>query len=208
MESIFSYICEHAHHAPWIIFLLLLLAGLGIPISEDVLLLGAGALASTCIPDHTLRLFTWIFLGCILSAWETYWIGRLLGPKLYEIRFFKLLINPHYMGLLSYYYAKFGIFTFIVGRFFPGGIRNALFLSSGITKMPFPLFALRDGIACFISTNVLFHLGYKFGQNLDTILFYFDRYTEWFLAIIGSLLLIGGVIFWYLKKKDSKNHFD
>ena len=86
MESFFSYICENADNAHWIIFCLLILSGLNIPISEDILLLGGGAIASTCIPDHALRLYLWIFFNCLLSAWEMYWLGRSSGaPPLSDL---------------------------------------------------------------------------------------------------------------------------
>ena len=200
MEVFFSYICEHANHAHWIIFCLLLLAGLNLPISEDIMLIGGGAIASTCIPDHALRLYIWIFLGCYVSAWEAYWIGRKLGPRLYHIAFFKSIVTPHRLGVLRHYYAKFGIFTFIVGRFIPGGIRNALFMSSGLMKMPFHLFILRDGVACLISSSVLFSIGYRFGQNLDLLLYYFHRYTYGFLAFFLTLALAGFIYLWHSRR--------
>jgi membrane-associated protein len=205
MESILFYICENAYHAHWIIFCLLLLAGLNVPISEDIMLIGGGAIASTCIPDHAVRLFIWIFLGCYISAWEAYWIGRLLGPKLYDIRLFNHIITPHRMDVLRHYYAKFGVFTFIVGRFCPGGIRNALFMSSGLTKMPFSLFILRDGIACFISSNVLFQIGYKLGENVDVFLPYVKKYSEGFLLIVVTLTLLGFGYSWYKHTYSKEN---
>lgn len=197
MESFFSYICENVHLAPWIMFSLLLLTGLSVPISEDILLLGGGAIASTCMPDHALLMYVWLFLGSYLAAWIAYWIGRMLGPKLYQIRLLKSIVTPHRLDVLRYYYAKFGIFTFLVGRFCPGGIRNALFMSSGLTKMPFYLFILRDGLACMISTLTLFFIGYKFGEHLDLILYYFHRYTYWIFIILGFLLGIGLLYFCY-----------
>lgn len=198
MEAILSFICEHAHYAPWIMFGLLLLGGLNLPISEDLMLLGGGAIASTCIPDHTLEIYLVIFLGCYLSAWEAYWIGRLLGPRLYHIRPFKFIITPNRLERLRHYYAKFGIFTFIIGRFCPGGIRNALFMSSGLTHMPFGMFILRDGLACLISSAVFFQLGYHFGAHFDTLLFYFNRYSHWFIIVILILSLIG-LSYWYTR---------
>ncbi len=202
MEQILSYICEHAHHAHWIIFCLLLLAGLNFPISEDIMLLGGGAIASTCIPDHALRLYIWIFLGCYLSAWEAYWLGRLLGTRLYHIPVLRSIITAQRLEILRDYYARFGIFTFIVGRFIPGGIRNALFMSSGLTRMPFLLFILRDGLACLISTAVLFQIGYQFGEHLDLLLFYFQRYTYGIFAILITLGLVGFLYFWYSRSRQ------
>lgn len=202
MEEIFHYICSHAHDAYWIIFLLFMLAGFSLPISEDILLLGGGAIASLCIPEHTLKLYLWMFVGSYISAWEAYAIGRFLGPNLFQYPFFRSVITPHRLELLRTYYAKFGIFTFIVGRFCPGGIRNALFMSSGLTKMPFHLFILRDGIACLISTSIIFNLGYHFASNIDTILFYVRRYENFFIGIIISLGLAGVAYLWYTHRKQ------
>jgi len=197
MDGLLDYICLNAIYAHYICFGLLLLTGLNIPISEDLIILGGGAIAATCIPDHALRLYVWIYFGCIFSAWEAYWIGRLLGPRLYDIRLFKHIITPHRLDLLRHYYAKFGVFTFIVGRFFPGGIRNALFISSGLTKMHFYLFILRDGSACLLSSSILFILGYRFGANFDLILHYFKTYTHWFIALFTILGIAAIAYFWY-----------
>lgn len=206
MEEIFHYICDHAHNAHWIIFCLLLLTGLNIPISEDILLLSGGAIASLCIPDHTLKLYLWIFFGCYLSAWEAYWIGRLLGPKLYRSPLFRSVITPHRLNQLRTFYAKFGVFTFIIGRFCPGGIRNALFMSSGLTKMPFYLFILRDGLGCLISSSVIFSAGYYFSQNIDSILFYVKRYEHFFIGLIFCLGLAGLTYMWYSHRLNDKGN--
>lgn len=187
MESALTFICQNAHDAHWIIFGLLMLAGLNVPISEDILLLTGGAIASTCIPEHTVNLFIWVYLGCWLSAWEAYWVGRLLGPKLYTIKWFSRILTPKRIEKLHYYYEKFGIFTFIVGRFIPGGVRNALFMSSGLGKMPFPVFIARDGLACLISSTTIFTLGFKFAEHYQLIVNYYKKYD---LIIIGVIALI------------------
>lgn len=201
MDSIFSFICEHAHHAHWIVFLLLLLAGLNIPISADIVIISTGAIASTCIPDQIFSLYAFIYAGYALAAWETYWIGRLLGPKLYRFHWFSRVITPARLEKLRHYYAKYGLLTFIVGRFIPGGVRNTIFLSSGLIKMPFHLFVLRDGLAAFISSLFLFTLGYLFGEHLDTVKYYFYRYTEIFL-VIGLLGI--ATAFGYFKYKNRR----
>ena len=202
MDAFFSTICENANHAHWIIFLLLLLTGLNIPISEDLLLLGAGAIAASCIPEHTLRMYIWVYFGCIFSAWEAYWLGRILGPRLYHIPLFKSFITPHRLELLRQYYVRFGSFTFIVGRFCPGGVRNALFVSSGLTTMPFYLFILRDGCACLLSSSILFYLGYRFGQNFDLLMLHFHHYTDEAFAVLSILILVG-TLFWWIRRKQA-----
>lgn len=199
MEALFDFISSNAAHAHWIFFGLLILAGLNVPISEDLMLLGGGALTSTLLPDHVLKMYLWIFLGCYVSAWEAYWIGRLLGPKLFQIRFFKHIITAERVEKLRAYLQRFGIYTFILGRFCPGGVRNALFMSSGLTKMPFLSFIGRDLVACLLSSTVLFYLGFQFGEHLDTIIFYVSKYNKVFLLAIGCLLM--AIVFYLSIKK-------
>jgi len=205
METLFVSICGVAHDAHWIFFLLLMLAGLNMPISEDIILLTGGAIASTCIPEHTMRLYIWIYLGCWISAWEVYWIGRLLGPKLYHFKWFKMFISPERVDRLHHYYEKFGVLTFIVGRFIPGGVRNALFLSCGLGKMPFPKFIARDGFAALISTGTLFTIGYEFGKNYHTMIRYVKTYNLIAALIVITAIVIATLLFWFNSRRKKKN---
>lgn len=204
MESILSFICQHAEHAHYIFFGLLMLAGLNVPISEDLILLSAGAITATCIPEHYTRMLIWLYIGCWVSAWEAYAIGRYLGPKLYDIKWFSHILTRSRIAQLHHYYEKFGIFTFILGRFIPGGVRNTLFMTAGLGKMHFGKFIFRDGIACLISTNVLFYLGFMFGENYKVIVDYLNTYTHFVVIVIVSI--IGIALAWhkygYLLKKE------
>ncbi len=190
MESIFTFICDNAAHAHYIFFGLLFLAGLNVPISEDLLLLTAGAIVSRCMPDQYLHLYAWMFFGCWISGWEAYWLGRYFGPKLYKFSWFNKAVNPERIARLHHYYEKFGVLTFIVGRFIPGGVRNALFITSGMGKMPFLTFIARDFVASLISTTVVFYIGYTFGEHYEEISAYFIRYNRIVLiALIGAITL-------------------
>jgi membrane-associated protein len=203
MSDIFQYICAHADHAHYIFLGLLFLAGLNLPISEDLLLLTAGALVSRCIPDQYWHLYSWMFIGCWLSGWEPYWLGRLLGPKLYKIRWFQHIINPERIQHLHYYYEKFGIWTFILGRLIPGGVRNALFITSGMGKMPFLLFTSRDFVAAFVSTNIVFYIGFLFGENYELLADYVIRYNRIAFFILALLVLGTCLRIWKKNKKYS-----
>ena len=65
------------------------------------------------------------------------------------------------------YMDKYGIFTFIVCRFIPFGVRNTLFLSSGFFSLRLRRFALYDTIAATISVSTLFFLTYYFGESIE-----------------------------------------
>jgi membrane-associated protein len=199
MDTILTFIGENAHSAHWVIFGLIMLAGLSVPISEDILVLAGGAIASTYVPENTLQIFLWIFVAAWTSAWEAYWIGRLLGPKLYEIRWFRHILTFKRIERLHRFYEKYGIFTFLVGRFIPGGVRNALFMTSGLGKMPFHKFILRDLPCCFLQVSVLFYIGYMLGENYPSVISTIKTYNMVFLVLFVGLL---GLILYLARKKN------
>ena len=189
MESIIFFICEHCLHAHLIIFGLLMLAGLNIPISEDVLLIIGGMLASTVLNDQIFHLYFWILAGCYLSAWEAYWLGRLLGPRLLSLRWFKKTLPPERVVKVNQFYCRYGLLTLIIGRFIPFGVRNCLFMTAGISKMPFLSFVWKDAIACTLSTATIFSAAYHFGKNYQSLIKILHQY-QLFLIIIITLSLI------------------
>lgn len=201
MEDILTWACMHAEDAYWMVFVLLFLAGLNIPISEDIVLITAGALANTCLDGNTIILFICCYLAAWMSAWEVYWIGRLFGPKLYNIPWLNKMVNKEKIDTLHVYYEKYGIFTFMIGRFIPGGFRNALFITAGMGRMPFLKFISRDGPACLLSTTTLFSIGYLFAEYHQNLVEFIKRYNLVGLLIILSL--IGGVILWKRYKKPA-----
>lgn len=204
MESIFAYICQHAEYAGVILFGLLLLSGFNVPISEDLIIISAGAIVTTCIPHHYFYIYLWVFAGAWISAWIAYWIGRLLGHKLYDIHWFNWAVTPKRIEKLHHVYEKFGAFTYIIGRFFPGGVRNALFMTSGMGKMSFPVFMLRDGIAATISTNFFFYIGHLFAENYHLIVHYIVEYDRIALAFIIIVFILIAGYFWIIHKKKSR----
>lgn len=204
MEDIFSYVCANAQFAGLILFSLLIASGFNVPISEDIILITAGALSATCLSEEFWVLYLSVFAGCWFSSWIAYWIGRTLGPKLYDIGWFNWAITPKRIRKLHEYYEKFGALTFVVGRLFPGGIRNALFMSAGMGKMPFPVFILRDFLAVSTSSSLIFYLGYIFGQNYQLIIDYFLTYNRIVLGGLIVVVLSLLISFWLKHRSKSK----
>ena len=188
MENLFSAVAQAAPNAYWILFLMLLLAGLNIPISLDLIVISGGVLGNLYVQDHLIRLYLFLLAGCILAGWEAYWVGRILGPRLYTMRPFKKWITQQRVEKLKKLYEKFGIFLFLVGRFIPGGVRNALFMTSGLCKMPFLTFILRDAAGCILSVTTLFCLGYFFAEKREELFSFFMAYNKLVISLICLLL--------------------
>lgn len=195
MDTLFPFIQDHAAYAHWVIFGLLMLAGLNFPISEDLLVIISGVLASTLVPENTWKLFLGVFFGAYLSDWVVYWLARLWGTQLWRMKWFARIFNERRLKQIETYYDRYGVLTLIVGRFIPFGVRNCLFATAGIGKMRFWKFALADGIACLSSNAALFTLSFFCGKNSA----YLIKYVN---VVIFSLFLIALIGFiWYKRTK-------
>lgn len=194
MEAILADIQANVQYAPYIIFGLLLLAGFNLPVSEDVMLFTSAILAAKN-PEYKYLLFTGVFLGAYFSDLICYgFIGRYLGPKLFEIKFFANMVPPERIEKVNQFYAKYGVATLIIGRFIPFGVRNALFLTAGLGKMNAWKFALSDLLACTISCVTFFYLYYTFGESVIEI-------VKKGNIVIFSVFLLAGLGYFIKKKK-------
>ncbi|NGX31669.1 MAG: Inner membrane protein [Chlamydiae bacterium] len=202
METIVQFIMEHSHMAHWYIFSLLMLAGFNLPISEDLLIILGGTISATLNPENTAKIFICIFLGAYFSDWIVYWLGRIVGPKLQNVRPFKSIFKKNRLEKIQHFYKKYGFLTLLFGRFIPFGFRNALFMTAGMSKMHFLKFILADGIACLVSNSVLFYLSFTLGKNYEALLGTLKIFNV-FLFSLFALFIIGFI--WYKKKKNNQD---
>ncbi len=200
MEKLVEFITQHAAHAHWFIFGAILLAGMNVPISIDVMLIVSALLSATIIPEHTAHLFLAVLLGCYFSGMIAYGFGRLLGPRLCTWAFFSKILNPKRLEKAKAFYEKYGLWTLLIGRFIPFGVRNCIFMTTGLSKFPFIKFILRDALACLLWTSCCFYLFYILGQNYEVLY----NYVKAFNILIFSLFSAAAIgIFWY-KRISSK----
>ena len=163
MESLLLWLCEHGQNAPLIIFGLLIVTGFSLPVSEDLILISSGVLASTILPEYTLQLFCAAYFGSFISDCIAYGLGRMVGDKAYKMK------TASKMHRMAAFYKKYGVLTLFVGRCIPFGIRNGIFMTAGAAKMKFYKFFISDGIACFIFSATLFYLAYSCGKNYEAL---------------------------------------
>lgn len=129
----------------------------------DSLLFAAGSLAS--MPMSQLNphlLFALFSLAAILGDTLNYWIGRSLGPKVFQYeksRFF----NPAHLKKTQAYFEKYGGKTIIVARFLPI-IRTFSPFVAGVGAMPYPRFIMFSITGTFLWVGLFSYSGYLFGQ--------------------------------------------
>lgn len=199
MEQIFAEIQIIASTHPWILFGLLLLAGFNIPVSEDGMLFIAGVLAAKN-PERMWEFFLAVFLGAYLSDLICYGLGRFLGPKLFSIKFFASMITEKRLQSTSLFYERYGVWTLILGRFIPFGVRNGLFLTAGLSRMNFLKFALSDLLAATISCSFFFTIYFKYGEAVIELV------KKGNLVIFGLAIVVGAAFLWKRKRRSTTNN--
>jgi membrane-associated protein len=203
MESLVQWFSIHGQHAHYILFGLLLLAGFSLPISEEVMLMIGGILASSFIPERTIHLFFGVFLGCYFSDWIAYWLGRFLGYRLYSVRWLHFALCEKRVAKLNRFFASYGFLTLVIGRFIPFGVRNGIFMTAGIGKMHFGKFALIDILGCFCFSLLLFSLAYYCGANYEALAGTIKKGKVILFILFVLTVCAIGVVLW-IKKRHSK----
>lgn len=202
MEELIGWIIAHASSAHFVFFGLLMLAGLCVPISEDLVVISAGTLASTTLPENAWLLFTAVFLGSYLSDWEAYAIGRFGGRHLLARPWFARYVSSQRIDRISSFYERYGFWTLLFGRFIPFGVRNALFIAAGLGRMPFLRFCLADGIACLCSNAILFSVAYWLGTHSELLFAILQKVN---VALFGAAGLVAAIgIIWYKTKGNQE----
>ncbi|MBN2160051.1 MAG: DedA family protein [Spirochaetes bacterium] len=185
-----------APYAHYLSFGLLLLAGLSIPVSEDLIFIISASIAATIVPQNTHKIFIGCFIGAYMSDMIAYSVGRYGISWIMHSKLMTSLkiINPEKLesriDMVHDYFLKYGGKTIFFGRFVPFGLRNVIFMTCGIIEMNLVKFMLIDLLALTCTSFILFSLGYAFGNNYETIFPYLKRYKFVIFGIFIVLVLL------------------
>jgi membrane protein DedA with SNARE-associated domain len=174
---------------------LLTAAGMGVPISEDLVLLLAGALAGQGITRFWPTLLGG-YLGVLLGDLLIYHWGRRLGPAAYNHRRVRKHISPERQEKLRAHFARHGFLTVVVGRHTPV-LRGAVFFLAGASGVPLWMFLLADGLSAAVTVPLVVSLGYYFGDHLDDV----RRLLHGFEWAAAAVVLLGFGIWWLVRRR-------
>jgi len=130
-------------------FLVLLLCGLGLPLPEEVTLIGSGVLLY-----HGQVAFAPITVVCaiaiLLGDSIPYWLGRRYGPEALNVRWVRRVLHPERFALIEQRFAEHGNWVVFTCRFLPG-IRLPGYFTAGTLGMRYWRFMLLDALGVLIS---------------------------------------------------------
>lgn len=164
LDSFINFFTQYLDYWPLACAVMLLFAGINIPVSEDALIILSAGIAAN---DRTMIVPNWIglFVGIFVSDIISYYLGRLVSRGARQIKSLRKHLTPKKIRLVSRKIDEYGFRTFIVCRFVPFGVRNTLFMCSGFVHLEFKKFVLYDLVASVISLTTLYTLVYFLGQK-------------------------------------------
>ena len=170
-------------------------AGLGLPISEDLTLLLGGGLAARGITNF------WPTLGCgyfgvLLGDILIHHWGLRMGPAAYRHRMVVKHLSLERQERLRVHYAKHGFLTVVVGRHTPM-LRAPIFFLAGASRVPLWKFLLADALSAAVTVPIVVYLGLKGGEHLDDIRALLHR-VQWGLAAAVALVV---ALIWLLRRR-------
>jgi membrane protein DedA with SNARE-associated domain len=170
------------------IALILILGGLGLPIPEEIPIIGAAVLTRggqmSAFPA-----FASCLVGVLLGDFVVYLLGYFYGQKVLSLPLTRRLLTRQREAQINGYFHRHGFKILVSGRLVPG-FRTAAYLTAGILKLPMLRLLVTDLIAATLSTSLMFGLGLLFANQIQKGI---REVQQWF-----TLLAAAAVATWLL----------
>lgn len=180
MPDVLAFLLSHGSIG--IVVLALIIAGLGAPVPEDIMLLAAGVLVQRGEVTYLGALGA-CAAGVIIGDTTIFLIARRLGPTALLRRPLKWLITPARHARIEAMFARHGNVIVFMGRHM-AGLRAPIFAMAGIHGMRLRQFWLWDGLGLCVSAPVVIGIGYLLADKLDEAKAHLKSFE---LLIIGLL---------------------
>ena len=181
-------------------FVILLLAGAGLPVPEEVTMTGSGFLVFTGRVEFWPIVAT-CYIATLLGDSIPYWLGRRYGMSALRFRFVAKIVHPERMVLLERRFERHGNWAVFTCRFFPG-VRLPGWFMAGTLGMSYPRFLLLDGLGAAIMTPLWVAIGVTAGEHIDELEQRVSGLHHW--LGFGVLALAVTLVIWGLVRRSDR----
>lgn len=172
-------------------------------IEGDITLLLSGVLAHTGFfgPYSFLKVFVFGTLGGVVGDSIGYGIGRIFHENAKDYRFYQVA-RPRIESLID----KFGGSAIIISKYIYG-IRVAMCLFYGVSRMPFLRFLSLSAISCSLWVLLLSSVGYFFSGAITSMVGDYRRVGITLFMIVMVAVIVFYVIerYWLSERVESAN---
>ncbi len=174
-------------------FVFIAATGCGMPIPEEAAIVVAGVLSSQGSLHHRLALAACL-AGAIVGDSFMYAIGYRWGHRIFTShpRFAKLLADENqeqFQKAIESHSLKVMMLCSIPGRY-----PCAVYVMTGVVRMPYRRFLVYDLISATLVVGVVFWLAYMFGENVREWVRHAEFYAT--LAVLAVLFVVGGIFYY------------
>lgn len=143
----------------------IVLTGMGLPLPEEVFVIGAGIDAGAGTLEPWLALVTCL-VGAVLGDCAMYAIGYHFGHGLVrEHPWFAKLLHPRRERQMEAMIRKHGLKVFLTARFLVG-VRSPVYVAAGVLRVSFRQFLLFDVLCASLVVSLFFGLSYGFADHI------------------------------------------
>jgi len=180
------------------IFGALMFGIIGLPVPDEILMTFVGYLISKGKLDYLLTVIV-SAIGSFTGMTVSYFIGYKFGYPLLEKYGRKIHITIDRLEKTQIWFKRFGRFAITIGYFIPG-IRHLTAYSAGISKWTYRSFSLYAAPGAVLWAISFITLGTYLGEHWRGVTERIHRY----LLILVGILIVAGLVLWYIKKARSK----
>lgn len=184
-SSLSGFFSEFGYLAP---FTILLLCGFGLPVPEEVTMLGSGFLLYQGRVE-LLPIIGVCFVATLMGDSVPYWLGRRFGRRALRVRSVRRALNPARIRALERRFRSGGNKTVFVCRFVPG-LRLPAWFTAGSLGMPYLRFLAVDGLGAAIMTPLFVLLGRASGEKIAEL----ETSVENLTQILGFVVVAIAVV--------------
>jgi membrane protein DedA with SNARE-associated domain len=156
------------------IFICMVLTGCGMPVPEEVFIIGSGILAANGELRPELA-FVACLLGALVGDAAMYGIGHRYGHSLLNRHpMFSKLLGAQREEYFERAVQRHGFKVLLLARFMVG-VRGPVYLAAGVVRMPFLKFLLWDLVCATLVVGAFFSLAFFFGEEIADLLIKTER---------------------------------
>ena len=188
------------------VFVLIAIENIFPPIPSEVILLFGGFMTTNTSLNVVFMIIA-ATLGSLLGAIVLYYIGKIFNKerlkRIVSGKIGKVLrLKEKDIDKADEWFDNKGNITVFFCRFVPI-VRSLISIPAGMSEMPMLKFLIYTIVGSAIWNTVLIVLGNRVGENWESILGIFDRYSH-IVVIVLIIIFVGFLIWFYKFRKNSK----
>jgi membrane protein DedA with SNARE-associated domain len=202
-QAIINFATNFIHQAGYPgIGVLMIMESMILPVPSEAVLPFAGFLLAS-------GQLSWIgiivasTIGSIIGSLISYWIGAKGGRPLVQRWGKYILVSEHDLEITDKFFQRRGSIAIFICRFIPV-VRHLISIPAGVARMPLGKFCLYTILGAAIWNSFLTWVGFKLGENWETLRKYTEKIDIIMVVIIVAAILYYGHHIWKNRKLETK----